>query len=74
MISFTYGGMRSGKTAMMILYIYSQKARGRNVQVLKPSIDTREAGVIRSRALDTEFKALIFENLEELDNILKFFC
>ena len=71
MISFTYGGMRSGKTAMMILYIYSQKARGRNVQVLKPSIDTREVGVIRSRALDTEFKALTFKSLEELDNILK---
>lgn len=70
MISFTYGGMRSGKTAMMILYIYSQKARGRNVEILKPSIDTREFGVVKSRALETEFNALVFKDLKDLDEIL----
>ena len=70
MISFTYGGMRSGKTAMMILHIYSQRARGRKIGILKPSLDTREFGVVRSRALETEFEAMTFKDVQNLNKVL----
>lgn len=67
---YYYGGMRSGKSAHVIMQIFNMKNKGYNVKIIKPSLDTRDGHVIKSRALDTEYEAETFSNLEELSSIL----
>lgn len=47
------GTMRSAKSANLIMRAFTLKSQGKTVVLLKPSKDTRNEGVIHSRALNT---------------------
>lgn len=46
---FRYGAMGSSKTANALMVAYNYKERGKRALLAKPSIDTREVGVLHSR-------------------------
>ena len=52
------------------MQIFNMKNKGYNVKIIKPSLDTRDGHVIKSRALETEYEAETFSDLEELRCIL----
>ena len=78
-IIFRYGTMNSSKTANLLMIAHNFKSQNKNVFLIKPDCDTRfENDIIKSRALDTLFKAdLIMTKeisdiniyLEKYDNI-----
>lgn len=63
---FRYGTMNAGKSTLLITTAYNFKQQGRNVLLLKSSIDTRDAGVIHSRPLGDIPCTLIYPE----DNII----
>lgn len=50
MLIFKYGTMGSGKTIECLTKIYYERSKGNKVIVSKSSIDTRDPGIIKSRA------------------------
>lgn len=46
---FKYGAMGSSKTASALMVVYNYKERGKRTLLAKSVIDTRDAGVLRSR-------------------------
>jgi thymidine kinase len=54
---FTYGAMNSAKSASLIMQAYSLRANGKNVLIVKPTLDDRDGDVVKSRAVPTELKA-----------------
>lgn len=67
---FYHGTMRSGKSAHIIMQVYNLKEKGYDVAIIKPSADTRDGNFVKSRALNTKYKAEVFSNLDELKEIL----
>lgn len=57
--NFFYGTMNASKSAQLLIQAFNLERQGKNVIVFKPSIDTRDEGVVRSRALDEERKAIV---------------
>ena len=55
---FYYSVMDGGKSAHLIMQVHKLRNKGYNVLALKPKRDTRDYGVIRSRALSTEVEGL----------------
>lgn len=51
---FRYGCMNSGKSLFLLASAHNFKSRGVGCMILKSSIDTRDSGVIKSRALSDE--------------------
>ncbi len=54
---FVYGAMGSAKTAELLIEAYSHEDKGFKVCVIKPRRDTRDEGVIKSRAGNLSRKA-----------------
>lgn len=54
---FYYSVMNSGKSAHIIMQIHNLQSQGKRVAVFKPELDTRDLGVIKSRALNTMINA-----------------
>ena len=51
---FYYGAMNCGKSLSLLSKAYGFRERGIDVLLIKSTIDTRDSGVIRSRALSVE--------------------
>ena len=56
---FKYGVMNSGKSLEILSRNYNFRERGIGTLILKPSADTRDSNIIRSRALNTEQKCVL---------------
>lgn len=54
-----HGTMNASKSAQLLIQAFNLERQGKSVIVFKPSIDTRDEGVVRSRALDEEREAII---------------
>lgn len=66
---YFYGCMNAAKSANLLLTAHQHEEYGNCVIFLKPSIDTRDVGVIKSRALPNGQSCTSFDkddNLEEL--------
>ena len=50
-LRFYYGAMNSLKTGTLLTKVYQFEQCGCNTILLKPSFDTRDSGVIKSRAI-----------------------
>lgn len=70
MITFIWGTMGAGKSARALEAINRIEQDGSRVACLKPALDTRDAGMIKSRN-GVWRPAKVFENVEELDAMLK---
>ena len=57
-IVFYYGSMNSSKSAQLIMTLHNFRQQGKKALVFKSSWDTRDEGVIKSRALNTEIQAI----------------
>ena len=72
---FRHGAMGSSKTANALMVAYNYYERGKQALLVKPRIDTRDVGVIRSR-MGLEQKCIYVEELQTMDDeeILKYDC
>ncbi len=59
---FRHGAMGSSKTANALMVAYNYYERGKEALLVKPKIDTRDVGVIRSR-MGLEQKCIYVEDL-----------
>ena len=66
---FKYSTMNAGKSLNLISTAYSFKERSIPYIVMKPVIDTRDTGFIKSRALNTKLPC---ENITEKTDIYMF--
>ena len=59
---FRHGAMGSSKTANALMVAYNYYERGKEALLVKPKIDTRDIGVVRSR-MGLEQKCIYVEDL-----------
>lgn len=63
---FRYGSMNSSKSANLIMDLYTHLQNNKTTLVFKPHHDTRDYGIVSSRALSTKIKAdLVVKETEE---------
>lgn len=73
-LRFYYGAMNSLKTGTLLTKVYQFEQCGCNTIILKPSFDTRDSGVIKSRAISESRECHTFDyntDLYLLINTLK---
>jgi thymidine kinase len=56
---FFHGTMNASKSAQLLMQAYNFERQGKTFLIFKPEIDTRDEGVVRSRALDEERPAYV---------------
>lgn len=57
--NFFYGTMQSSKSAQLLIQAFNLERQGKTLVIFKSSTDTRDTGVIKSRALDEERPAIL---------------
>lgn len=57
---FFYGTMKSSKSAQLIMTAYNYQQQNKPFIIFKPSIDTRDQNVVKSRALSTTYPVYTF--------------
>lgn len=72
---FRHGAMGSSKTANALMVAYNYYERGKEALLVKPQIDTRDEGVVRSR-MGLEQKCRYVEELVQMsdEQIRKYDC
>lgn len=72
---FRHGAMGSSKTANALMVAYNYYERGKEALLVKPKIDTRDEGVVRSR-MGLEQKCIYVEDLVKMSDgeIRKYDC
>lgn len=73
LLTFYYGTMNSSKTANALMLKYSLEQNKNNVLLLKPTIDTREAGNIVKARIGLMSEAVMFSSDENLVEKLKYY-
>lgn len=68
---FYHSVMNSGKSAHIIMQVHNLREQGKNVFVLKPQLDTRDYGIIKSRALATELNAFLITDKMDIFEYVK---
>lgn len=68
-LTFKYGAMNSGKSLELLTTAHKLKENGIKYQLLKPSIDTRDVGVIRSR-IGIEEVCTVFDHKTSILDVL----
>lgn len=67
---FYYSVMNSGKSAHIIMQVHNLREQKNNVLVMKPKLDTRDVGVIKSRALQTELHTILIDEETNIFDIM----
>lgn len=60
-----YGTMNSGKSAHLLMVRHNYLEQSKRVLIFKPKIDTRDYGVIKSRALGVEAPAILIGEFDK---------
>lgn len=47
-----HGAMNASKSAQLLMQVYNLERQGKTFLIFKPSVDTRDEGFVKSRALD----------------------
>jgi len=68
---FYYSVMDGGKSAHLIMQVHKLRNKGYDVLALKPRRDTRDYGVIKSRALQTEVEAMLIDENTDVFELVK---
>lgn len=68
---FKYGSMNSGKSLFLLATAHNFSERNVPYIIIKSTIDTRDAGVIKSRALKSEKPCI---NISQNDNLYDIAC
>ncbi|MCF0133679.1 MAG: thymidine kinase [Blautia sp.] len=64
---FRHGAMGSSKTANALMVVYNYYERGKNALMVKPQLDSRDKGVVRSR-MGLEQPCLYVEDLVQMSD------
>lgn len=72
-LRFYHGCMNSLKTGTLLTKVYQFEQCGCNAIILKPSFDTRDEGVVKSRAIAGERKCVTFDYDEDIFLLIKAF-
>lgn len=67
---FYYSVMNSGKSAHIIMQVHNLREQKNSVLVMKPKLDTRDVGVIKSRALQTELHTILIDEETNIFDIM----
>jgi len=69
---FRYGTVKCGKSLDLIKVIYNYKEDNKDVILIKPSIDNKNFGIIKSRACDTSYDCnyVLYPLYIPIENIL----
>lgn len=70
-LRYYYGVMDSAKTATLLTKAHNFQSKGCNVVLLKPMIDTRDKGLIKSRPIKESKECIVFDHLQCLYNIIE---
>lgn len=70
-IYYRHGTMFSGKSLSLISTYHTYKHNNKNVLVLKPSKDTRDKGIIKSRMSNETVKCITFGPYQNIKDIVK---
>lgn len=73
-IYYRHGTMYSGKSLRLISLYDSYKFKNKNVLPLKPALDTRDEGVIKSRMSDKTLKCTTFTEKDNLVDLVINYC
>lgn len=68
---FYHSVMNSGKSAHIIMQVHNLREQKKKVLVLKPKIDTRDIGVIKSRALETKLESVLIDDSFDIFEYIK---
>jgi thymidine kinase len=63
-IHFYYGVMGSSKSALLIINNYNYTKDGVKTRIIKPSVDTRTNGTIKSRAMDKQVSCEVMPSIK----------
>lgn len=69
-LTYFYGCMNAAKSANLLLTAHQHEEYGNCVILLKPSIDTRDVGVIKSRALPNGRECVSFDKDDDLEELI----
>lgn len=72
-IYYKHGAMFSGKSLRLISLYDSYVYKKKNVMVAKPSKDTRDIGVIKSRMSDKQIECHLFDENESLVDLVSWY-
>lgn len=61
---YVHGTMNSAKSARLIMEAYNLQQNGKKIAVFKPAVDTRDGGIVQSRAVPTTLKAILIDRDE----------
>lgn len=67
---FFYGAMNAGKSAHILMKAHIAEEQGKKTLILKPKKDTRDLGVVKSRAIKDSKKAYIFDDNIDLYKLI----
>lgn len=56
---FFHGTMNASKSAQLLMQAFNLERQGKKLVVFKPAIDTRDLGIVKSRALDGGRQAIL---------------
>lgn len=60
-----HGTMNASKSAQLLMQVYNLERQAKSFVIFKPAIDTRDNGVVKSRALDEEREAILVSSDSE---------
>ena len=67
---YFYSTMNAGKSATLILKEFQFRQSGSTTFVLKPMVDTRSEGTIKSRAIKNELSCYVFDKDTDLHKLV----
>lgn len=59
-----HGTMNASKSAQLLMQVYNLERQGKTFAIFKPSLDSRDGDVIRSRALDETRDAIVIDSTD----------
>lgn len=71
MLSYTYGCMGSGKSAMLVMKEFNYRKRNFNTIVIKPEYDNRDGNIIKPRPMEGLIVDILYKPTDNLYDLIK---
>lgn len=68
---FFYGTMNAGKSAHILMKAHIAEEQGKTPMILKPTQDTRDLGILKSRAIKDTKKAILYTDKQQINKMIE---
>lgn len=68
---FFYGTMNAGKSAHILMKAHIAEEQGKTPMILKPTQDTRDLGILKSRAIKDSKKAILYTDKQQINKMIE---